>query len=433
MVKEKKIIGTLDQNSLVKMYSQFVSKPKVEFFKRVGLGVVQGQRNGIYIKMLEGADGKGIPLELIDCRTSGGVFNLGHNHPKIIKAIKDGIDGGLNIGDHHLISEQRALLAKKMADLLPGDISKTQFCVGGGEAIDLAIKLARGITKRTKVISAKLGYHGVTGFALGAGYGRFKDSFFWNPSNYKQVEFGNIDEFRKTIDEETSCAIFEPIPATGGILIPPEGYFKEIRELCDENGVILIADEVQTGLGRTGQMWALYGGLYEHERVVPDIVVLAKGMSAGYYPLATCSYKPFIEKIFEEDPFIHISTTGGSELGCYITNKMLDIISKPSFLNHIKDMGKNLGKGLESFKEDEKYSSIITDVRGRGLMWGLEFMNDKYGIRFTLAMIQNGIFADYCGNNEKTIKLMPPYIIKEGDVEEILVRLGTALNSLPKV
>ncbi|MHA1146105.1 MAG: class-III pyridoxal-phosphate-dependent aminotransferase [Candidatus Helarchaeota archaeon] len=429
MSPEKQVIGTESQRSLIKDYARHVSEPKANFFKSIGFGVIQGKREGIRITTLEGVRKNKPPRVLIDCRTSGGVFNLGHNHPEIIKALKEGIDGGLNIGDHHLLSEQRALLARKLAGLLPGDISKTQFCVGGGEAIDLAIKLARASTKRKKIISAWTAYHGVTGLALGAGDPRFKDAFLWNPPDFHKVKFGDIDDFRKVIDEETACCIFEPIPATGGILIPPKDYFPQVRELCDEKGVLFIADEVQTGLARTGHPWALDGGLYEDAKIVPDIVVLAKGMTAGYYPLATCSYKPFIEEVFEDDPFLHISTTGGSELGCYVSRRMLEIISQPAFLKHVREMGRQLGNGLMEFKEE--FGKLITDVRGRGLMWGVEFINDRYGLGYTLSMIENGILADFCGNNEKTIKLMPPLIVESDDIDEILSRLDVALKKLP--
>ncbi|MHA1371922.1 MAG: aminotransferase class III-fold pyridoxal phosphate-dependent enzyme, partial [Promethearchaeota archaeon] len=287
---ENKIIGGLPQKEIIKMYEKYVCKPKARFFKDLGLGIVQGRREGIHISSLEGVRKNKPPLKLIDCRTSGGVFNLGHNHPEIIKALKEAIESGLDIGDHHLISEQRSLLAKQLAELLPGDISKTQYCVGGGEAIDLAIKLARGITKRKKIISATVGYHGVTGAALATGHSRFKDPFLWSLPGFQQVKFGDINALKKVMDDDTAAVLFETIPATGGILIPPKGFFQEVRELCDENGTIMIQDEVQTGLGRTGAMWGVYGGLYEDEKVVPDIIVLAKGMSAGFYPMATCSY-----------------------------------------------------------------------------------------------------------------------------------------------
>lgn len=430
MSHNKKIFGSESQKTIVRMYSDHVNKYKASFFKKFGLGIVQGERDRFHVKMLEGTRKGKPPLDLIDCRTTGGVFNLGHRHPEIIKALKEGIDEGLDIGDHHLISEQRSLLARQLAELLPGDISKTQYCVGGGEAIDLAIKLARGITQRKKIISAIRAYHGVTGFALGACASNFKDMFLWGPPDFVQVPFGDVDAISKVIDEETACVIFETIPATGGILIPPEGYFATIRELCDERGVIMISDEVQTGLGRTGHMWGIYGGLYENEKIVPDIIVLAKGMSAGYYPLTTCSYKPFIEEVFREDPFLHVSSTGGSELGCYVCRKMLDIISQPKFLDHVREMGKLFGDGLNELKE--KYSDIIVDVRGRGLMWGIEFINDTYGQVFTVNMIKNGIFADYCGNNKAVDKFLPPLIIESEDIDEILRRLDIALSKFPK-
>ncbi|MFW9992130.1 MAG: aspartate aminotransferase family protein [Candidatus Odinarchaeota archaeon] len=427
MPQNSRIIGNQSQESLVNIYSEYVSKPKADFFTSIGLSFVQGERNGIRIKTLEGEGGKP-PLELLDCRTSGGVFNLGHNHPEIIEALKEGLNSGLDIGDHLLLSEQRALLAKQLAGLLPGDIKKTQFCAGGGEAVDLAIKLGRGFTRRKKIISARRAYHGVTGFALGACAASFKDPFSWNLPDFVQVPFGDIDSLREAIDDETACVIFETIPATGGILIAPEAYFPEVRELCDEKGVIMIADEVQAGLGRTGHAWGIHGGLYENEKVVPDVMVLAKGMSAGIYPLATVSYKPFLEEVFEESPFLHISTTGGSELGCYVCRKMLEIILKPVFLDHVKKMGKQFGEGLRDLKE--KFPDQIVETRGRGLMWGIELADEFTSLAFTLSMIRNGILADYCDNYKVTNKLLPPLIVQPEDVDEILRRLTKALEGI---
>ncbi|HMF34282.1 MAG TPA: aspartate aminotransferase family protein [Candidatus Lokiarchaeia archaeon] len=421
------VIGTDSQENLVKMYGEFVSKSKVKLFKKYGFNIIQGRREGIYIEALEGIRGHP-PLKLIDCRTSGGVFNLGHRHPVVIQALKDAIDGGLDIGDHHLLSEQRALLAKQLAGLLPPGISKTLFCVGGGEAVDLAIKIARGHTKRKKVISAVGGYHGVTGVALATGDRRFKDTFLWDIPGFQQVPFGDVDALESAIDDETACVIMETIPATAGILIPPEGYFPAIRELCDARGAVMIADEVQAGLGRTGEMWGIYGGLYPEEKVIPDIIVLAKGMTGSMYPLATCSFRPFLEDIFKDDPFLHISTTGGSEIGCYVARKMLEVIAQPEMLAHVKEMGALLGDGLQALKE--KYTNIV-DVRGRGLMWGLEFNHALLGQLNMVGMVQNGLLADYCGNRESTDKFMPPFIVEAEDIQEILARLEASLVKLP--
>ncbi|MFX1515372.1 MAG: aspartate aminotransferase family protein [Promethearchaeota archaeon] len=428
MPSNNKIIGTTSQKDLVQMYMDYVSKYKAEFFDNLGLGVVQGQREKLMIRMLEGSREGESPLELIDCHTSGGVFNLGHHHPLINRALIEGLEAGLDIGDHHLLSEQRALLAKQMANLFPGDICKTMFSVGGGEAIDLAIKLSRAFTKKKKIISANRAYHGVTGFALGACASSFKEPFLWSLPDFQQVPFGDIEQLKNIIDEETACVLFETIPATGGILIPPEGYFAEVRELCDEIGAVMIADEVQTGLGRTGQLWGIYGGLYPNEKIVPDMIVLAKGMSAGVYPLSTTSYKPKFEEVFEDDPFLHISTTGGSELGCYVTRKMLDIISQPTFLENIRTQGTKFGKGLIELQEE--YSEKIIDVRGRGLMWGIEFTDEFTSLYFTLSMIKNGVFCDYCGNQKVTNKFLPPLIVQSHDIEEILLRVKRTLEQL---
>jgi putrescine aminotransferase len=426
MTKNDKIIGSLSQRQLVNIYAKYVNQPKADFFSSLNLGLIQGKREAIWIEMLEGTDNNP-PLKLIDCHTSGGVFNLGHRHPEIVKALKEGLDYGLDIGDHHLLSEQRALLAKKLAELFPGDITKTMFSVGGGEAIDLAIKLARGFTGRTKVISANRAYHGVTGFALGACAENFRKPFLWDMPTFKHVPFGDIDSLKNVLTEEdTACVIFETIPATGGILIPPKGYFKEVRELCDDNGAIFIIDEVQTGLGRTGELWGIYGGLYPDEKIVPDVIVLAKGMSCGLYPISTTSYRPFLEEVFEDDPFLHISTTGGSELGCYVTNKMLDIISEPNLLKNVKEMGKRFSQGLADIDDHNK----IREVRGRGLMWGIEFNDEITSLSFTLNMIKNGVWCDYCGNHKVTNKFLPPLIINSDEIDKVLTRIRKTLKEI---
>jgi acetylornithine/succinyldiaminopimelate/putrescine aminotransferase len=392
----------------------------------VGLAVIPGERKGIKFKTLEGPRESEPPMEIYNCRSSGGVFNLGHCNPVIVKTLKEALDAGLDLGDHMLLSEQRALLGKKLAELLPGDLSKTTFGVSGGEAIDVAIKFSRAYTKRKGCVSATGGYHGHTGFALATGDSGFKENFLWNLKQFVQVPFGDIEAMKEAITEEVACVILETIPATGGVLIAPEGYFSTVRKLCDEKGVMMISDEVQAGLGRTGQLWAIYGGMYPNEKVVPDFMVLGKGMSSGIYPLSTCSYKPVIEKaVFKDDPFIHISTTGGSDLGCAVTLKMLEIQSDPKFLEHVRKMGKNFGDGLKSIKE--KFPELIKEVRGRGLMWGLEFYKESDSLLSMLSIIKKGVLLNYCGNKKDTLIIMPPLIVQSNELEEILLRIKSGL------
>ena len=432
MVNKKKYIGTLPQKELLKLYTKYVNGPKVRFFKTAGLGVIPGERKGIILKSLEGPRPNEPPLELYNCRSSGGVFNLGHCNPIIVETLKEALDEGLDLGDHQLLSEQRALLGQKLAELLPGEISKTTFGVSGGEAIDCAIKFSRAYTKKKDCVSAVGGYHGHTGFALATGDPNFKDNFLWNLPDFKQIPFGDADAMRKAVDKNTSCVILETIPATAGVLIAPEGYFPEVREICDDTGAMMIIDEVQAGLGRTGHFWAIYGGMYPNEKVVPDFMVLSKGMSAGIYPLSTCSYKPFIEKaVFKDDPFIHISTTGGAELGCVVTLKMLEIQSDPKFLDHVKTMGKIFGDGLEEIKG--KFPGIIREVRGRGLMWGVEFYKEEHSLLAMISIIKEGVLLNYCGNKKDTLIIMPPLIVQKNELEEILARIHNGVKKVKKL
>ncbi|MFX0024296.1 MAG: aspartate aminotransferase family protein [Candidatus Hermodarchaeota archaeon] len=428
----RKFIGTLPQKELLKLYTKYVNGPKVRFFKSLGLGVIPGERNGVILRALESSKPGEPPLEWYNCRTSGGVYNLGHQNPKIFNLIKAALESGLDIGDHILLSEQRALLGKKLAELLPGDISKTTFGVGGGESIDCAIKFSRAYTKRKGCISAIGGYHGHTGFALATGDPSFREKFLWELPGFKQVPFGDIDAMKRAITEDIACVILETIPATAGILITDEGYFTEVREICDETGTMMIIDEVQAGLGRTGHLWAIYGGLYPNEKVVPDFMVLGKGMTAGIYPLSTCSYKPFIEKaVYKEDPFIHISTTGGSDIGCAITLEMLKIQSDQKFLDHVREMGNYFKKGLEKIKDE--FSDLIKEVRGRGLMWGVEFYNEDISQLSMLSIIKEGVLLDYCNNKKDTLKILPPLIVQKHELDEIFDRISNGISKIKAI
>jgi len=429
---KKKFIGTLPQKELLKLYTKYVNGPKVRFFKSLGLGVIPGERNGVKMRTLEGSKPGEPPLEIFNCRTSGGVYNLGHQNPIIFKVIKEALEDGLDIGDHILLSEQRALLGKKLADLMPGDISKTTFGVGGGESIDCAIKFSRAYTKRKGCISAIGGYHGHTGFALATGDPGFREKFLWKIPEFKQIPFADIDAMRNAITDDVACVILETIPATAGILIAPEGYFTEVRKICDETGAMMIIDEVQAGLGRTGQLWAIYGGLYPNEKVIPDFMVLGKGMTAGIYPLSTCSYKPFIEKaVYKDDPFIHISTTGGADIGCAIALEMLKIQSDQKFLNHVLEMGKLFQNGLKGIKKE--FSELIKEIRGRGLMWGVEFYNETDSQLAMLSIIKEGVLLDYCNNKKDTLKILPPLVVQKHEINEILDIIRRGISKLKDI
>ncbi len=406
------------QESAIEDFETYVSPGKAKAYRLLGFDFIPSKREGVWIY-----DEKG--NKYINCRSSGGVFNFGHRPEELVKELKDALEL-FDIGDHLLPSGARALLAKKLAELTPGDIQYTVFGVGGGEAVDLAIKLARAHTQRPKIISAIGGYHGHTGFALATGEEEFKRYFGPLAPGFVQVPFGDLKALEKEMDETTAGVIFETIPATYGIKIPPPEFFPGIRELCDKYGAIMIIDEVQAGLGRTGRLWAI-----EEYDVVPDIMVLAKGLSGALYPMSATCFRPHLNRFFEEHPFIHISTMGGSELGCVITLKVLELTSQPEFLAQVRKKGEIFEKGLKEIQS--RHPKLVKEVRVKGLMIGIEMPEEKYGPLLTIALKKNGIIALFAHNDMKSMIIMPPLIINQIEIGLVLEALEKSFSELEKL
>ncbi|MGA2368653.1 MAG: aspartate aminotransferase family protein [Dehalococcoidia bacterium] len=409
-----KFVGRDSKEAIVRRFAEYVSSGKAETFKSYDMEFVFGRRQGPYV--WDATSGK----KLINCHCNGGVFNLGHRNPAVIKALQDSLKE-LDIGNHHLISEQRARLAEKLAELMPGDISCTVFGVGGGEAVDLAIKLARGHTGRYKVISAVGGYHGHTGFALATGDEQYRAPFGPNLPGFVQVPFDDAAALDRAVDKDTAAVIFETIPATLGMPVPHKDYFMRARQLCSERGALLIIDEVQTGLGRTGKLWGI-----EHFDVTPDIIVIGKGLSGGIYPMSATCFKKELESFFHQNPFIHVSTFGGAEVGCPVALKVLELSSQPGFLQHVNELAGVFKDGFDALKK--KHPRILTGLRQLGLMMGMEMVNDGCGPIMTKACYDHGILAIYANNDKRVCQLLPPLIIDNHTALEIIDRIDGALK-----
>jgi len=406
---------SMEKEAIIEEFKNYVSPSKVAVYKQMGIELVPGRREGSYIWDKEGK-------RYIDCRTAGGVFNLGHRPPRVIAALQEAMET-LDIGDHILMSEYRAALAKRLAELMPGDIRYTFFGASGGEAVDLAIKLARGYTQRPKIISAERAYHGHTGFALAAGSRKFQAPFGPLMPGFMNVPFGDIEALEAAMDDEVAALIFETIPVPGGVLIPPRDYFPQVRELCDRRGALLILDEVQAGLGRTGRLWGI-----EEYHVVPDIMVLGKGLSGAIYPITATCYREKLESFFEPYPFIHLSSFGGAEPGCVAAMAMLDQITEPGFLEHVQEMGKRFQDGLALLRE--KYPQILIEIRQRGVLIGLKMVDKDCGPMLTRALGQNGVLAIFAGLDPSVTIIMPPLVVTEEEVDLILEALDHSYQAV---
>ncbi len=404
-----------DKKRVFEIYGRHVSSKKARFFLDVGIDFVFGRREGPFVWDIDGKQ------RLINCHSNGGVFNLGHRHPAILETLEAALKN-LDIGNHHLVSREKAELAEQLAGLCPGDLDYVVFGVSGGEAIDTAIKIARKATGRRGVISAMGAYHGHTGLALAAGDPKFRDPFLSSSSDFKQVPFNDVLALAREMDADAAAVILETIPATLGMPIAGDDYFKEVALLCRKNGTLLIIDEVQTGLGRTGRFWGI-----EHYHTVPDIIVAAKGLSGGLYPLSVTIIRRDLEAVFHEDPFIHISTAGGADIGCVVARKVLEISSGKSFLDHVDAIANLFDQGMARLMR--KYSPLLTAFRHKGLMCGIKTSRPDFGPILSKTCYDAGLLCIYAAHDPSVLQFLPALIIDRDLADEILQRLDRAFES----
>lgn len=412
------LIGQQIKGTITKQFAEHVSSGKVEFFSQSGIDFVIGKREGIYIWDIDG-------FELINCHSNGGVFNLGHRNPRIVAALQRALEE-LDIGNHHFVSEARALLAQRLASISPGDLNRVVFGVSGGEAIDMALKIARAHTGKSGVISAIGGYHGHTGLALAAGDESFRQPFGPLAPGFIQIPFGDIQSLEEAINDDTAAVIFETIPATFGIAIPPDDFYQDVRQLCDQNSVVMIIDEVQNGLGRCGTIWGI-----DAYNVVPDILVTGKGLSGGIYPITATIYREHLNPFLHDNPFIHVSTFGGAEVGCYAAMEVLNILEEPGFLEHVQEMAGLFEAGFKALKA--KHPQVMVGARQKGLMMGLKMNSELLGPLMTRIGFEAGLLTIYANNDPSVVQILPPLIIQDDEVRLVLEILDVMLAKVEQM
>ena len=399
-------------------FARYICPMKVRTMKAAGLDIIEDKRDGACVWDITGK-------KYIDCQTGSGIMNVGRHNREIVDVLKKALDT-YDIGVFLLCSKPKADLAKRLAQITPGDLKCTIFGVGGGEANDAAIKIARGFTMKKEIIYTEKAYHGHTGFALSAiGRDAYKEPFEPLMPGFKMVPFGDIDALRKAVTGDTAAVILEPIQGEGGINIPPDDYLPAIRKVCDDNEILLIFDEVQTGFGRTGKMFAS-----EHWGVVPDIMTVAKSLSGGLYPIAATIFNEEIQDFFVPHPFIHLSTFGGSDLGCIVGMAVIDYIQKNDLPGHAEAMGKRFRSGFDRLTKD--FPALLLEVRQKGLMMGLQYTNESIGPRLTKKMAERGVIAIYTGNDPSICRLMPPLVITPEEVDYVLNALEDSMKELSK-
>ena len=352
--------------------------------------------------------------EYIDCMGGYGVALVGHRNERVVSAIKSQIDKIITVHSS-LYSKTREEFLETLFKVAPKGLTQAHLNNSGAEAIEAGMKFARKFTGKKGMVSMNGSYHGKSMGALSLTFNpKYRKAFQPLVDKVTFSPFGNIESLREKIDDDTAFVILEPIQGESGINVAPDGFLQDVRKLCDDNGILLIFDEIQAGLGRTGRMWAS-----EHWDTAPDILCIAKGIAGGV-PMGVTMVRPDILDCISKGE--HSSTFGGNPLSCAAGTATLQALTQDGLIDNADKMGKLFRDGLERLKEKH---TVIRAIRGKGLMIGIEL---KFEVKDILMEgIEKNLLLLYSGRN--ILRLLPPLVISEEDVTRSLEILDELLTS----
>jgi putrescine aminotransferase len=388
---------------IIDAFSEHVSSSMTSLLKFMGFDSVETEARDCIVRDSQGH-------EYLDCLGGYGTMSVGHTHPRVVAAVKHQLDR-MAMSSRVLFNGPQAMLAQKLAALAPGDLNCAFFCNSGTEAAEAAIKIARMKTGRTKLVSAAGSYHGKTLGALSvSGREKYKTPFAPLIPDCHSVPFGDALALADAVDETTAAILLEPIQGEGGIIVPPDGYLRAAREIADKNGALLVFDEVQTGLGRTGKMFGC-----DWDDVAPDLMLLAKALSGGCIPIGAVLGTPSTWTIWQENPLIHSTTFGGNPLACACALETLAVIEDENLVQRSLDQGTKLMARLR--ETQAAFPHCIKEIRGRGLMIGFEFTHEDIGGLAIAGLAQRFVLCAYSLNNPTVMRFEPPLTISDEQIE----------------
>ena len=397
----------VDDDQIIADYRAHVNPALAQVLQFIGFTSTEAHARGCIV-----TDSKG--REYLDCIGGYGTMSLGHSHPKIIEAAKAQLDA-MAFSSRVLFNAPQVALAKKLAQITPGELQFSFFCNSGAEAAEAAVKFARISTGRTKLVSAKGAYHGKTLGALSvSGRDKYKTPFGPLISDVQTIEFNDVAALQ-AIDEQTAAFLIEPIQGEGGINSASNEFLRAARTRCDEVGALLVMDEVQTGLGRTGKMWGC-DWAFENTDMAPDMMLLAKALSGGAIPIGAVVASPKVWEFWNDSPLIHSSTFGGNPLACAVGLRTLEVIEEENLVERAARAGDKLMKAL--FQTRDKFPDLVKEIRGRGLMIGVEFPEEDITSLVLAGLAQRDVLVvPYTFNNPTVTRFEPPLNISDEQIE----------------
>jgi putrescine aminotransferase len=367
--------------------------------------------------------------QYIDCLGGFGIFSAGINHPRIVQAVTDQIKR-MALNSQELLEPWRGALARLVAEITPGDLQNSFFINNGTDAIEGALKLARLYTKKHTFIAALSAFHGKSFGSLSLmGKASFRAPFMHGLQDVRFVPFGDADalaeELRRAdvIGLGIAGVVLEPVQGEAGAVVPPDSYFPRVREICDRYGVLLIADEVQTGMGRTGAMWGL-----DHWGVVPDILCLGKSLGGGVMPLSAFVSTPEIWEVMIPNPIIHSTTFGGNPLACAAGIAAITVTLDEDLPSQAAVRGEYLLRELRWLRD--RYPDVLADVSGKGLLIGMEFTSQEVGWKVASGLFKRGVLVAGTYSKAQTIRLEPALNMPISLLEDVVGRLEDTFRSV---
>jgi putrescine aminotransferase len=345
-----------------------------------------------------------------------GVFTLGHSHPRVVAAVRDQLEL-MSLSGKTMFDPLVGRLARELARLTPGDLAISFFSNSGAEAVEGALKLARAATGRSKIVATHGAFHGKTLGALSvSGRDAYKRAFGPLLPDVAFVPFGDAAALDSALDG-AAAFIVEPVQGEGGVNVPPSGYLARARAACDAAGALLIADEVQTGLGRCGMLFGC-----DRDGVVPDIITLAKGLSGGVMPIGAYVVRPPVwNAAYAKTPVIHTSTFGGNPLACAAALAAIAVLEEDDLASNSRARGAELLAGAQQLGHE--YPTVIREVRGLGLLVGVELTSEGYGGTIIPEMVKAGVTAAWTLNMQRVIRLEPPLVVTAVEIQRGLAAL----------
>lgn len=408
-----------ERDDIQKLFGKHVSRGQVRYLRCAHLDVYERTRKGSTFTDAVSGD------RFYDCFSSAGCFNVGRGNTAIMNTLRDALDH-YDMGSHGMLSEAKISFACKLVSVCPGDLNKVVLCASGADACAGALKLAKGATGRNDVITTKKAYHGHEGFSLSAnGKDYYKDLFLPLMPGFHLVDFNDLEAVRRLAGKNIAAIVLEPVQGEGGIHVATKEYMKGLRQICDEHGIMLIFDEVQTGFGRTGTMWGM-----EQYDVIPDIMFTAKSISGGVYPNGAVVYREIepLTSYVEANPLFHTSHGGGTDLGCIVSSAVLDYLVENRVWENAARVGKRFKEGLNEIGKANP--DCVKEVRGLGLMIGIEYKYEFIGALMADCLARQGVWAVFSGNAPQVMRFQIPITATVDEVEDLLKRIEAAVKAM---